>query len=454
MYDPPVPFGDANLVLVSSASQGPANRAGSRRSRPTNRPGGGREADRIKATRAGWASPADSVRTFWRTGPLPVPVAGFAAGVWAALTGLIATVVLTLVIWIFAAGDSASNTAMKAGADVWLAAHGTPFRVGTGTWSLMPWAWIVMPGILLWAAGRWVAHRAAIAHPKSLASAAGALAAGYALVALLAALFGTMTGAAAMPVRAFLHAGLLAFAVSAFAIAWRTGLGKQRIEQLWSAARPALGALATLVLGGAATLVVALLASQSLLGRTLDEIGAGLVGTVALFVAWLGYLPAALMWALSFVLGTGVDVAGVPVTPTSPLPQAVDFFGLELLPTTAQPWWLIGLLIPVAAGVVLTRLAPPAANAREWVTSRAVAVALLTIVVDVWWLVSTGEIGAGRLAVLGPSPLVIVVILAGIALGIVGEVGVRRLLRWWRNRSVIDLTDDEHAADDAEDVTA
>ena len=32
----------------------------------------------------------------WRSGPLPVPVAGVAAGLWASLTGLVITVVLTL----------------------------------------------------------------------------------------------------------------------------------------------------------------------------------------------------------------------------------------------------------------------------------------------------------------------------------------------------------------------
>lgn len=164
----------------------------------------------------------------WRSGPLPVPVAGVAAGLWASLTGLVITVVLTLVVWIFAAGESASDTALRVGADVWLAGHGTPFRVGTGVWTLMPWAWVVFPGVTLWAAGRWLAHRAAVAYVKSAAVAAAALATTYAVVALLAALYGTMSSAAAIPMRAFLHAGLIAFLVSFTAILWRAGLLRGR----------------------------------------------------------------------------------------------------------------------------------------------------------------------------------------------------------------------------------
>ncbi|MCB0922692.1 MAG: hypothetical protein KDC08_12880, partial [Actinobacteria bacterium] len=117
---------------MSRASQGPANRGRTTRSRPVNRSAGGREADRIKATRAGWASPTSAVTSFWRSGPLPAPVAGVAAGLWAALTGLVITVVLTLLVWIFAAGESASDTAMRVGSDIWLVAHGTPFAVGAG----------------------------------------------------------------------------------------------------------------------------------------------------------------------------------------------------------------------------------------------------------------------------------------------------------------------------------
>lgn len=437
---------------MSRASQGPANRGRTTRSRPVNRSTGGREADRIKATRAGWASPSNAVTTFWRSGPLPAPVAGVAAGLWAALTGLVITIVLTLVVWIFAAGESAADTAMRVGADIWLVAHGTPFAVGSGIWSLLPWGWLVFPGITVWAAGRWVAHRAAIAHPRTLLVAAASLAGTYAVVGLLAALYGTMAGASAMPVRAVLHTGGVAFVVSAAAMLWRAKLGQDALAKAWRLARPAVGALAVLTAGAGLLLTAVLIAGRSAVGASMQVIEPGLMGGAALFIGWLGYLPATLMWVLSYATGAGVEVAGVTVTPTAALTDPIELFGLNLLPTTAQVWWLAGLIVPVVAGVVLSRLAGPARSVRDWLLPRAAAVALVLIVVDLWWAVSVGRLGEGRLAAVGPPPLVIAILCGGVVVGVILQCLAVWALRWWRGRHVIDLTDDGDV--DTEDLDA
>lgn len=439
---------------MSRASQGPANRGRTTRSRPGNRAATGREADRIKATRAGWASPAAAVTTFWRSGPLPAPLAGVAAGLWAALTGLTITVVLTLLVWIFAAGESASGTAMRVGADIWLVAHGTPFVIGTGVWSLLPWAWVAFPAVTLWAAGRWVAHRAAVAYPKSALVAAACLAGAYAMVALVAALLGTLSGVSAMPTRATLHAAIIAFVVSGLAMAWRARLGAGVFERAWLLVRPAIGALATLTAGGCLVLAASVIAGHSAIASSLDTINPGLAGGAALFVGWMGYLPAALMWGLSFAVGTGLTVAGATVSPLAPLDAPVDLIGVQLLPTTSQPWWLVGVVIPVAAGVVLSRLAGEAHSVREWLLPRAAALAVVLIAIDLWWAISVGRIGSGRLDLLGPSPLVIAALVGGVALGVLLEFGASWAWHWWRHRHVIDLTDDTAQADDSEDIPA
>ncbi len=434
---------------VSRASQGPSNRsrstptrAASRpSSRPANRAATGREADRIKSARSGWASPAAAVSTFWRSGPLPLPLAGLAAGLWAALTGLVVTVVLTLFVWIFAAGESASDTAMRVGTDIWLAAHGTPFVVGDGVWTLLPWAWVVFPSFALWAAGRWVAHRGAVAYPKSLVVASASVAVAYATVALMAALFGTVSGASAMPVRAALHAGALAFVVAGVAMAWRANLGREGFQRAWTLVRPAVAGLAVLTMGAAVALLASLILSHAGTATLLDQVQPGFVGGAALLIAWLGYLPAALMWALSYSVGTGVTVAGATVTPTSSLDSTVEMLGLHLLPTTAQPWWMIGALTPIAAGVVLSRIAGTAASKRDWLLARAAALAVLLIAVDLWWAISVGRIGGGRLDVLGPPPMVIAVLAAGVAVGVLLEVVGTRIRRWWSGRHVVDVTD-------------
>jgi Family of unknown function (DUF6350) len=365
-----------------------------------------------------------------------------AAGLWAALTGLALTVVSTLVVWIFAAGESASDTAMRVGADVWLVAHGTPFTAGDGTWTLLPWAWVVFPSVTLWAAGRWVAHRAAVAYPKSVAVAALCLAGSYASVALLAALFGTLSGVSAVPAGAALHGGLLALLVSSAAMVHRARVGDQVLQRAWLLARPAVGAVAALTVGACLVLALALVLGRGSLAQSLATIQPGLVGGAALLIGWLGYLPASLMWALSYAVGPGVDIAGSTVTATSAVAAPIDMIGLQLLPTTDQPWWLVGLLIPVAAGVVLSRVAGQADHWRSAVLTRAAAVGLVVIVIDLWWAISVGTLGAGRLGSIGPSPWVIAVVTSGVILGVVLE----RAFWWWLHRrqpvEVIDLTDE------------
>lgn len=432
MYVPRLSGEDANLVPVSQTNRGPANRG---RPRPANRGAvGGREADRIKSTRQGWAQPATAAKTVWRSGPLPVPVVGLAGGLWAALVGLVLTVVVTLLVWIFAAGESASDTAMRVGADIWLAAHGTPFQVGTGVWSLMPWAWIVFPAVTLWAAGRWVAHRAAIAFVKSAAVAAATLAAGYAMIALFAALFGTLSGAGAIPMRAVLHTFVIAFLVSGSAILWRSRLGAEVARNVWRLARPAVGALATLTVGAGIAFAAALIVGFSAIGAALTEIQPGIMGGIALLIGWLGYLPASLMWCLAYVTGAGLMVGGDAVSPLVPASEGIEMLGLNLVPTTAQPWWLVGLVIPLAAGVVLNRLAGNDEAPRAWLKARLVALAFVLIAVNLWWFISTGRLGEGRLELLGPSPLTVPLLMAAIVVGLAGDVLLTRAVRWWRAR--------------------
>ena len=369
------------------------------------------------------------------------------------MTGLVITVVLTLLVWIFAAGESASDTAMRVGSDIWLVAHGTPFAVGAGVWSLLPWGWLVFPAVTLWAAGRWVAHRAAIAHPRTLLVASASLAGTYAVIGLLAALYGTMAGASAMPVRAVLHTGAVAFVVTAAAIVWRAKLAPDLLAKLWGLARPAVAAVAVLTAGAAVLLVAALIAGHSAVGAALQAIDPGLVGGIALFIGWLGYLPTSLMWALSYATGAGVEVAGVTVTPGSPFAERIDLIGLNLLPTTPQVWWLIGVIVPVAAGVVLSRLAGPASSIRGWLVARAAAVAFVLIAVDLWWAVSVGQLGGGRLGAVGPPPIVIAILTGAVVVGVLLEYLATWALRWWRNRHVIDLTQVSET-EDSEDVSA
>ena len=195
------------------------------------------------------------------------------------------------------------------------------------------------------------------------------------------------------------------------------------------------------------------MAGYPAINAALQVVRPGAVGGLALFVAWLGYLPAALLWCLSFVMGTGVQVGGVAVTPLAPLEAPIDVLGLNLLPVTANPVWLLGALIPIAAGVVLNRVAGGATARRAWLQVRGVALAVLLIVVDLWWFIATGRLGEGRLDLLGPPPLLIPVLLVAVVLGIAGDEVVTWAWRRWGRGRTVDLTDAQPSTLD-EDVPA
>ena len=104
-YVPPTADG-CELSAVSRASQGPANRRGVEpvptASRPTNRtPLAAKPTDRRPVPGGGPDRGGDQ---FMAVRPAALTLAAAAAGLWAALTGLVITVVVTP-WWIFAAGD-------------------------------------------------------------------------------------------------------------------------------------------------------------------------------------------------------------------------------------------------------------------------------------------------------------------------------------------------------------
>jgi hypothetical protein len=81
---------------------------------------------------------------------------------------------------------------------------------------------------------------------------------------------------------------------------------------------------------------------------------------------------------------------------------------------------------------------------------------VVLIAVDLWWAISVGRFGAGRLELMGPPPVVIAVLAAGVVLGVLLELTGTWGWQHWHNRKVIDLTDlqgvDDPVLDPASDA--
>jgi len=382
-----------------------------------------------------------------RSAARPLAVTGAIAASMVTVTGLLILTPLVIAGWIAAphAGLGLPGV-VRAATSLWLAAHHVAFTLGgAGRIGMLPLGLVLLPGALLWRAGRWVVRVGELTRLREL---------GYAVLAL-AAPYAALCGALALASRSRLVSSSLPEAVIAgFLLALCAGgLGGARALAPWprlfglmkprsrSVVLGTAGALAVLCAGGA------LLAGGSLathLGeyRAMNALLApGLVGGALLVLVQLAYVPNAVGWAICYSLGPGFAFGtSTVVAPTGaalgPLPL---FPMLAALPTgtTGVPAPVSAgvLALPYAAGIVggilVARAAP--SPAVEVVPLWGFASGLATgCVIGVLAAFSGGPLGSGRLAAVGPSgwqAAVVAVLEVGVAAAVAAG-----LANWLRVR--------------------
>ena len=343
-------------------------------------------------------------------------VAAPAAAVAAAGAGLLAIAVFVLLAWSAdARSGSGTPAALRAAAQVWLAAHGTPVRVTGGVFALLPLGLSALPVVLLARAGAGVAR----AHPPTtvrlLATTVAGVAVPYAVVAAVLAGASRTPAVRPAPLAAAGCAGLLA----AVAVGVGAGRSSQPVQALlrrvpppaWRALRGSAAGAGVVLTGGAVVVAAGLAWHLLRAASTAESMGPGLIGGAVLLVLQLAFVPTAVLWGAAYVLGPGFAVGAgtsvslvsvaVPVVPAVPL--------LAALPANGRaPAAMLGLLaVPVVAGVVATLVAERgqphyrAGRAAAWGAGYGVGAALLLTLAMV---LADGPAGPGRLALVGPSP--------------------------------------------------
>jgi hypothetical protein len=349
----------------------------------------------------------------------PLAVTGVMAACAAMVTGLVILTPLVLAGWIAAphAGLGLPGV-LRTATGLWLAAHHAGFALrGAGRIGMLPLGLVLIPGSLLWRAGRWVVHTGRLSRLSEVGYAAMALAAPYAV----------LCGALALASRSPLAVPSLPQAVAAgFLIALCAGgLGGARALAPWgrlarllpprprSVVLGTAGALAVLGAAGAVLAGASLAAHLSEFSSLNSALGAGAVGSVLLLLAQFAYVPNAVGWAVCFMLGPGFAFgAGTVVAPTGaalgPLPMVPMLAALPSGATGSVPGWAsvavlaMPYLAGVFGGVLLVRAAPsPAAEtAPLWGFACGAVTGCVTGVLAAF---SGGPLGSGRLAVVGPS---------------------------------------------------
>jgi hypothetical protein len=381
-------------------------------------------------------------------GDRPLAVTGAIAACAAAGTGLAVLTMLALIGWIAAPHAGLGLTGvLRTAALLWLIGHHVGFALpGAGRIGMLPLGLVLLPGALLWRAGRWVVRAGGVSRLRHVGYAALALAVPYAMVAGALALASgssmakpALSQAVACPFLLALTAGGLGGARALTPWPRLVALLPDRLRSLTVGTA---GALAVLVAVGAllagASLALHLKEFRAVEG-TLDP---GAVGAVLLLLAQLAYVPNAIVWAISFTLGPGFAFGtGTVIAPTgSALGQLPAFPMLAALPSgehSAVPAVLsvAVLFVPYLAGafggLLMTRAAPALAleTAPLWGFACGAAAGC---VLGVLAAVAGGPLGDGRLAAVGPSGWQVGVVSAlevGVAAAVTAGIANWRRLR-------------------------
>jgi hypothetical protein len=326
-----------------------------------------------------------------------------------------------LIGWIAAPHDGLGLTGvLRTAAMLWLIGHHVGFALhGAGRIGMLPLGLVLLPGALLWRAGRWVVRAGGVTRLRHVGSAALALAVPYSLVAWALALASRSAQAAPSAIQALICGFLLALIAG--------GLGGARAMAPWPKLtallpdRPRsiiiglIGALSVLAVAGAVLAGASLATHLGQYDELSNSLAPGAIGSLLLLVTQLAYVPNAIVWAISFTLGPGFAFGtGTVVAPTgAALGQLPAFPLLAALPQggalhNAAPVWLtvavlaLPYLAGIAAGLLLVRAAPtPSLEAAPmWgLACGAGAGAVLGVLAAF----SGGPLGNGRLAAVGPS---------------------------------------------------
>jgi hypothetical protein len=350
----------------------------------------------------------------------PLVVTGAIAACAAAGTGMMVLTLLVLAGWIAAPHAGLGLTdVLRVAAALWLIGHHVGFTLhGAGRIGLLPLGLVLLPGALLWRAGRWVVRTGGVRRLRHVGYAALALAAPYALVAAALALASRSVLAEPSLPQAVIASFLLALVAG--------GLGAVRALAPWAQLSGLMSArLRSVIVGTVGALAVLTCAGAVLAGASLAaHLGAftsvnallapGAVGAGLLLIAQLAYVPNAVVWAISFTLGPGFAFGtGTVVAPTGsalgPLPAFPMLASLpQGLSSAVPPWLSVAVLaLPFLAGAIggllLSRAAPTAVleSASLWGFGCG---ALTGCVLGVLAAFAGGSLGDGRLAAVGPSP--------------------------------------------------
>ncbi len=357
-------------------------------------------------------------------------VVGAVAALWSVGAG---TLLGTVAAWAVrtVAGDPTNPLAtFGSGLAGWLYAHSAGVSSAAGRIALVPMGFQLVLGWLVFRGVRSAVYGASLTRRRALVAATAAATVMYTVFAGLAVLTvrlldGPRVGGWPAVAGAFVLSSVIAPLGAAAGsgrrprdvVAWlvqrsrESEPGASTMAYARSAARAGLAALGTLLAGGALLFAYAQLTHLGRSGPLFEGLTDGIGDLVSMLVLCLALVPNAVVFGLSYAVGTGFavgnDTAVTPwITDLGAIP-AIPVLGALPDPGVPPRATALVLLIPLiagaAAGAVIARR-HPAITLRSGAFTAVVTGGTVGCAVFVLTLLAGGPLGSGRLATVGPSP--------------------------------------------------
>ncbi|WP_157745703.1 cell division protein PerM [Nocardiopsis gilva] len=404
--------------------------------------------------------------------PRPVYTAGGMAAAWAAGVGLVVLLTITVIGWAAAPhgpfGQDIDHV-LRTAVQMWLVGHLVGFGIPGGEIGMLPLGLVVLPGLVLYRSGRWLARSCELPRLRHLFRAALAIAGPYAAISGTLALIGQTEVVQPSVVEALFAGFALALVAGGMGVLHQLlndkGIPKRRLLEVVpdrprSLLAGTLGATGTLLLSGALLVGIAFALDYGEAAAITGQLAPGLVGGALLILLQLLYLPNAIVFGTAYAVGPGFALGtGTMVAPTGiavgPLPL---FPLLAALPDNgpAPVISLVALAAPFVAGgvggVLTQRSAPTLVGeaAPMWGFVCGVGTGAVLAVLS---LIAGGSLGADRLAEVGPSAWQVGLITAlevGVAAAITAWVANWAYLRRMRTDAAADGDAATESADPVE----
>lgn len=311
--------------------------------------------------------------------------------------------------------DSVFRAAALLDASSWgaLVLMGIPPQLGAATFTLVPWGLAVMAWLLLFYAARSLARKYS-GNLRSTSISLSVFSMSFSALVVVMALVARSTNVSFGV--GYAIGVVLAMTITSTAGGLLSCYGDriQLPELVRFIVLRAVAATFALFGIGAFIVAVSMIVNFADVMTLFNQLNPGYSGFLGLTVLSIGYLPVLAVWALSYLVGAGVnigpDVVLSPFIPATAPTQLPPFPPLAILPEQAGAGsWLLPILV-VAVGVVWG-IGVSLRQAKEnplmrLVIALAIGViaALLTMALA---LMSVGDLGDVRLVDLGPSPTLV-----------------------------------------------